>query len=72
VPKALPARAVRVTDGELRAARGRPFEEGNPGGPGRPNGSRNKATLAVQELLDGQAEAITQKAVDLAFARRCW
>src|SRR5918996_483445 len=43
------------------------FARGNSGGPGRPPGSRNKSTLAVQELLDGQAEAITQKAVDLAL-----
>jgi hypothetical protein len=43
------------------------FAPGHVGGPGRPPGSRNKATLAVQELLDGQAEAITQKAVDLAL-----
>ena len=38
-----------------------------PGNPGRPKGARHKTTLAIEELLDGQAEAITQKAVDMAL-----
>lgn len=41
------------------------FAQGNPG---KPKGARNKTTRAVEELLDGQSEAITQKAVDLALA----
>jgi hypothetical protein len=46
---------------------GRPFEPGQSGNPaGRPKGSRNKATLAVEVLLDGEAEAITRKAIELA------
>ena len=46
---------------------GRPFEPGLSGNPaGRPKGSRNKATLAVEILLDGEAEAITRKAIELA------
>jgi hypothetical protein len=45
--------------------RGRPFERGKSGNPaGRPKGVRNKATLAIEELLDGEAEALTRKAVD--------
>jgi hypothetical protein len=49
--------------------RGRPFEAGTSGNPsGRPKGSRNKATLAAEALLDGQAEALTQKAVEMALA----
>tara|TARA_B100000315_G_C14532625_1_gene566970 strand:+ start:851 stop:1276 length:426 start_codon:yes stop_codon:yes gene_type:complete len=44
------------------------FKKGKSGNPkGRPNGPRNKVTLAVEELLDGQAEALTQKAVDMAL-----
>ena len=39
------------------------FTEGNPG---RPRGSLNRTTLAIQELLDGEAEALTRKAIDLA------
>ena len=29
----------------------------------RPKGSRNKATIAIESLLQGQAEALTQTAV---------
>ena len=49
-----------------------------PGNPGRPKGSRNKATLAAEALLDGEAEALTRKAIELALAgdvtalRLCW
>lgn len=39
-----------------------------PGNPGRRPGSRNKATLTVEQLLDGEAEAITRKAIELAKA----
>jgi Family of unknown function (DUF5681) len=47
----------------------KPFAPGVSGNPdGRPKGSRNKSTLALEALLDGQAEALTQKAVDLALA----
>lgn len=38
-----------------------------PGNPGKPKGSRHRATLAVQTLLDGEAQAITQKAVQMAL-----
>ena len=33
------------------------------GNSGRPKGSRNKKTLAIESLLDGQAEALTQTAI---------
>ena len=42
-----------------------PGQSGNPAG--RPKGARNKATLALETLLDGQAEALTQKAIELAL-----
>jgi len=45
--------------------RGRPFSKGNPG---RPRGARHRVTLAVEALLDGEAEALTRKAIDLALA----
>ena len=45
--------------------RGRPFTVGNPG---RRPGSRNKATLAAEALLEGEAEALTRKAVELALS----
>jgi Family of unknown function (DUF5681) len=48
--------------------RGRPFEPGKSGNPtGRPKGARNKATLAIEELLNGEAAALTRKAIDKAL-----
>jgi hypothetical protein len=38
---------------------------GNPGG--RPPGSRNKASLLAQALLEGQSEKLVQKAIELAL-----
>ena len=38
------------------------------GNSGRPKGSRNKATIAIENLLQGQAEALTQTAVTKALA----
>jgi hypothetical protein len=38
-----------------------------PGNPGRPRGSRNKATQAVEAMLEGEAEALTRKAVAMAL-----
>lgn len=46
-----------------RDAQGR-FSYGNPG---RPKGARHKATVAAEALLDGQAEALTAKAVEMAL-----
>ena len=43
----------------------KPGQSGNP--KGRPKGSRHKATIAVLELLDGEAEALSRKAVELAL-----
>lgn len=45
------------------------FLQGQSGNPaGKPKGARHKATLAVQELLEGETEALTRKAVELALA----
>ena len=38
-----------------------------PGNPGKPKGARHKATKAALELLDGEAEALTRRAIDLAL-----
>src|SRR6202035_5943222 len=46
------------------------FRKGESGNPnGRPPGARNKATETAELLLDGEAAALTRKAVELALAR---
>ena len=40
------------------------FTEGNSG---KPKGSRNKATIAIESLLEGQAKALTQTAISKAL-----
>ena len=65
------AKEGRVQSGVARKkkrARGRPFAKGASGNPaGRPVGSRNKATLLALQLLEGEAEALTRKAVERAL-----
>ena len=39
------------------------------GNSGRPKGARNKKTLAIVSLLEGQAEALTQTAISKALER---
>ena len=38
-----------------------------PGNPGKPKGTRHKATRAALALLEGEGEALTRKAVELAL-----
>jgi len=40
------------------------FRHGNPG---KPRGARHKATVAALALLDGEADRLTRRAVDLAL-----
>ncbi len=44
----------------------KPGQSGNP--KGRPKGSHNKATIAALTLLEGESEALTRKAVELALS----
>jgi hypothetical protein len=43
--------------------RGKPFAPGNAG---KPKGARHKATLAIEALLEGEADALTRKAIEMA------
>jgi hypothetical protein len=56
---------IETSRNNAEKTRGRPFETGNPG---RPKGARNKVTLAVEALLDGEAEELTRRAIELAKA----
>ncbi|MEA1832569.1 DUF5681 domain-containing protein [Methylobacterium durans] len=43
------------------------FQKGQSGNPsGRPSGFRNRATLALEQILDGEGEEITRRAIELA------
>ena len=49
--------------------RGRPFEPGKSGNPnGRPRGHRNKAIMAMEALLEGEAEGLTRKVIEQGLA----
>ena len=52
--------------GEQQDTRFKPGQSGNPRG--RPQGSRHKTTLAIDALLEGDAEKLTRKAVAMALA----
>ena len=56
--------------GEKQPSRGRgkPFAPGQSGNPaGKAAGARNKTTLALEQLLEGQAHAITSKCIAMAL-----
>ncbi|SFF17043.1 hypothetical protein SAMN04488523_1254 [Sulfitobacter brevis] len=40
-----------------------------PGNPGKPRGSRHRVTQAIEEVLEGQLEALTQAAIDKRLDR---
>lgn len=51
--------------GQKQDTRFKPGRSGNP--LGKPPGTRNKVYRAVEALLDGEAEALTRKVVELAM-----
>jgi Family of unknown function (DUF5681) len=56
-----------VAESTAPKQRGRPWPKGRSGNPhGRPTGSRNRATLIAEALLDGEAEQLTRTAIKLA------
>jgi hypothetical protein len=56
------------TDKTAGKQRGKPFVKGQSGNPnGRPEGSRNKATILAQALLNGQAEELIQQCIEKAL-----
>jgi hypothetical protein len=60
---------VEMTAEKTVPKQARPFQKGQSGNPsGRPKGARNKATLAIEILLDGEADRLTRKVVEMALA----
>jgi hypothetical protein len=58
---------ILTAEKTAKKQRGRPFQRGHSGNPvGRPPGSRNRTTLAMEALFDGEAEAIVRKAIEKA------
>ena len=53
--------ASRVNN--ARVTRGRPFPRGNPG---RPKGSRNRRTVLVEQLMEGDLEEVTRAVLQAA------
>src|SRR4051794_26421829 len=52
--------------GRIQAGQFRKGKSGNPSG--KPKGARHRTTLAVEKLLEGEAEEIGRKAIELAKA----
>lgn len=59
--------AVAYENGTLKSAKTGKFLPGHRA-KGRPQGSRNKVTVACEELLEGEGEKLTRKAIDLALS----
>lgn len=53
------------TGGKQGGSRFRPGQSGNPAG--KPPGARSKVTRAIEELLEGEHEALTRKAIEKAL-----
>src|SRR5687767_14502104 len=61
--------ALMIDDRNSRLISDRPRKPGTfqPGNPGKKPGSRNRATLAALALLEGERDALTRKAIELAL-----
>ena len=56
-----------LTENTDKKQRGR-FKKGQSGNPaGKPKGARNRATMAAETLLEGEAENLTRKAIEKAL-----
>jgi hypothetical protein len=63
--KLMPVDSLQKQEGRDAEGRFRKGQSGNPAG--RSRGSRNKAIVAAEMLLEGEAEALTRRAVERAL-----
>jgi Family of unknown function (DUF5681) len=60
---------VPAANAAPKQRRGRPFKPGASGNPaGKAKGTRHRATAMIEELFEGEAEAIGRKAIERALA----
>ncbi len=60
--------AEKVAEKQRRGP-GRPFEPGKSGNPtGKSKGTRHRITMLAEALLDGEAEGLVRKAIELGLA----
>jgi Family of unknown function (DUF5681) len=70
----MPADSLQISDGSDTNAKTQPerkgrFRKGQSGNPaGRRRGSHNRKTLLMQQLFDGEGEALVRKAVEMGLA----
>jgi len=65
----VPIMADTTAGKERRRGTGRPFEPGRSGNPaGRPRGVRHHVTMLAERLVDGDAEALIRKTIELGLA----
>jgi hypothetical protein len=60
---------VTASPANAGAKQGGRFPKGRSGNPaGKLKGTRHRTTLAAEALLDGEAEALTRKVIEMALA----
>ena len=64
-PAKTPGKTAKRKPGK-KAQPWKPGESGNP--KGRPVGSRNKASILAQQMLDSEVETLVRRCIDLALA----
>jgi hypothetical protein len=57
-------KSERANAGKKQGSKWKKGQSGNPAG--KKPGTRHRATLAIENLLDGEGEALTRKAIELA------
>jgi hypothetical protein len=65
----VPNDTLAPADNTAPKQRGQPFQPGKSGNPnGRPKGSRNKVSQAIEAVIHSRSEELVEKAIELAMA----